>query len=240
MVPVGPLEVALVNFRGLFLLTWLGRFGKEKRPSWLSAWPSLFIGDLLMSDLSTVVNTKGMVSSRVVAEKFGKRHKNVLRAVRSIGDEFPSDFYRLNFEPLEKTGEILMSRDGFAVLAMGFTGSESAVWKVRFLDAFNQMERTIRAEIPALRSEIARLKSEKLLLGSPKKEHGNKNRVPALQMEDTLFGTEVVIRRVSRDDSRVSDLSRKEGKMHQLIGVIEGMSREVKRLSEEVAMQRRR
>jgi Rha family phage regulatory protein len=63
-----------------------------------------------MSDLSTVVNTKGMVSSRVVAEKFGKRHKNVLRAVRSIGDEFPSDFYRLNFEPLEKTGEILMSR----------------------------------------------------------------------------------------------------------------------------------
>lgn len=70
-----------------------------------------------------------MVSSREVAAKFGKQHKNVLRDLDNLyaelSDKNNNDFMRLNFERVQhegKTSEILMKKDGFMVLAMGFTG----------------------------------------------------------------------------------------------------------------------
>lgn len=91
-------------------------------------------------------------TSRVVGEKFGKLHKNVLRAVETIGKEAPEEFTRLNFEPssyIDSTGRTLplveMTRDGFVLLAMGFTGAAAMEWKVRFIEAFNMMEAELAA-----------------------------------------------------------------------------------------------
>lgn len=91
-------------------------------------------------------------TSRVVAEKFGKLHKNVLRDIEKLMADTPEDFNRLNFEPvdyLDAKGErrpmVEMTRDGFTLLAMGFTGAPAMAWKLRFIEAFNLMEAELRA-----------------------------------------------------------------------------------------------
>lgn len=63
------------------------------------------------------------------------------------GIECSEEFYRLNFEPIEyedSRGRLQpmfrMSRDGFSLLVMGFTGTKAMLWKERYIEAFNMME----------------------------------------------------------------------------------------------------
>lgn len=96
----------------------------------------------------TVTNGKPTTTSLQIAERFGKLHKNVLRDIEHL--ECPKGFTELNFEPsayTDSTGRLLpmyrVTKDGFMFLAMGFTGKEAAAWKVRFIEAFNAMERQL-------------------------------------------------------------------------------------------------
>lgn len=90
-------------------------------------------------------------TSRKVATHFGKQHKNVLRDIQKLLAELPdAEFGRLNFEPSSYLNEqqkaqpeYHLTHDGFALLAMGFTGREALRWKVAFLAAFRQMERDL-------------------------------------------------------------------------------------------------
>lgn len=85
-----------------------------------------------------------VVSSRQVAEDFGKEHRNVLRDIDAMKDvlNFEQMFYETQ-EP-DSYGRMqrayLMNRDGFTLLAMGFTGSNALEWKLKYIDAFNKME----------------------------------------------------------------------------------------------------
>ena len=104
---------------------------------------------------------RGMfTTSLIVARAFEKEHKNVLRDIENL--ECSALFNELNFEPVEykdAKGEMRpayrLTRDGFAFLAMGFTGKKAAAWKEKFLEAFNAMERALTdgREIPALHME---------------------------------------------------------------------------------------
>ena len=93
-------------------------------------------------------------TSRAVAERFGKRHKNVIRDIENLIANCPDPaFARLNFEPssyLNKQNkpppESRLPHDGFALLAMGFTGRDALAWKIAFLQAFNAMEAELRAK----------------------------------------------------------------------------------------------
>lgn len=93
-------------------------------------------------------NGEPYTTSRAVAERFGKLHKNVLKAIENLLADMPdAEFARLNFELssyVDSTGRTLpeyrLTHDGFALLAMGFTGSDALAWKVAFLQAFNEME----------------------------------------------------------------------------------------------------
>lgn len=87
-------------------------------------------------------------TSLLVAEKFGKQHKDVLRAIekKPCSDEFR----QRNFAPAEYLDEqskprrmYRLSRDGFALVVMGFTGESAVSWQERFIAAFNAMEREI-------------------------------------------------------------------------------------------------
>jgi len=95
-----------------------------------------------------------------VAEKFGKRHNDVVRAIKNL--ELPDDFQLRNFAYLTRkipggTQEYyIISRDGFSLLAMGFTGKEAIQWKIKYIEAFNQMEKTIIAQAKQLRREANR------------------------------------------------------------------------------------
>jgi Rha family phage regulatory protein len=83
-----------------------------------------------------------------VAEKFGKRHADVLRAIDNL--ECSKEFNQRNFalvEHLDAKGEgrpmYELTRDGFTMLAMGFTGRKAIAWKERYIEAFNAMERSL-------------------------------------------------------------------------------------------------
>lgn len=84
-------------------------------------------------------------TSLIVAEAFEKEHKDVLKAISNL--ECSPKFNERNFAPVEykdAKGEMRpayrLTRDGFAFLAMGFTGKKAAAWKEKFLEAFNAME----------------------------------------------------------------------------------------------------
>lgn len=97
-----------------------------------------------------LVNQSLMTTSRIIAEKFGKQHKDVLRAIRNL--DCSPEFNERNFAPFknndltgETTSHYEMTRDGFTFLVMGFTGKEAAIWKEKFIAAFNAMEEQLRA-----------------------------------------------------------------------------------------------
>ncbi|WP_415713378.1 Rha family transcriptional regulator [Maridesulfovibrio sp.] len=102
-------------------------------------------------------NNQPMASSLVVAELFEKQHKNVLQSINEL--EIPDDFRQLNFQPSSYVNKqnkeqpsFNMTRDGFSLLAMGFTGKKAMEWKIKFLEAFNAME--AKLTIPQVTGKI--------------------------------------------------------------------------------------
>lgn len=94
-----------------------------------------------------------LVSSVDVAENFEKRHKNVVRDIEKM--RIDEETRRLNFEPTSKTVAMpngatredkmyYMTRDGFTLLVMGFTGYRAMEWKVKYIKAFNAMETKLK------------------------------------------------------------------------------------------------
>ena len=116
---------------------------------------------LLLSDPVPSVSLhdgRPATTSREVAHYFRKRHDNVVRDIRSIMDNCPEEFTALNFEVsnyLDQTGRSLpmyiIFRDGFTLLAMGYTGPEAIRFKLAYIEAFNRMEAELaRRNRPAL------------------------------------------------------------------------------------------
>lgn len=99
-------------------------------------------------------NEKLLVSSLEIACHFGKQHRNVIRAIRRIIRDCPAEkFSLLNFEQRthlndrnQKQPMYLLTRDGFVLLTMGFTGKEAFGWKVKYIEAFNAMEAEIQKD----------------------------------------------------------------------------------------------
>ena len=97
-----------------------------------------------------VVNNNGqlVVSSKQVAENFEKEHKTVLRSIHEMlvaQNCAARFFYETTYENRGKQYPMyLMNRDGFSLLAMGFTGSKALEWKLKYIQAFNEMEKTIK------------------------------------------------------------------------------------------------
>lgn len=95
-----------------------------------------------------------VVSSREVANNFEKEHRNVLRDVENIVKEGCSNLSRPLFieskyqHPQNKQyyKEYLLTRDGFSLLVMGFTGAKALKWKLKYIEAFNKMEQYIKEQ----------------------------------------------------------------------------------------------
>lgn len=93
------------------------------------------------------------VSSLQVAQIFNKRHDNVLDAIRkitSLKSDASSDFAALNFKEShykDFNGKYQpcynMTRDGFTLLAMSFTGKRAMRFKLAYIQRFNEMEKQI-------------------------------------------------------------------------------------------------
>lgn len=101
--------------------------------------------------LVQVENEQVVTDSRKVAEVFGKEHKNVIQAIENITAEnsaVSSMFYETDYTA--GTGKhykmYLLNRDGFTLLAMGFTGKQALEWKLKYIKAFNDMEAELKAK----------------------------------------------------------------------------------------------
>lgn len=100
----------------------------------------------------TIVDGRPVVSSRTVAEYFGKQHHHVVRDIRALIEQLPDLSLNANFGEYSETVKIndlgstrkvpvyWMDRKGFCILAMGFTGPKALEFKNAFYDEFTRME----------------------------------------------------------------------------------------------------
>ncbi len=109
-----------------------------------------------------MANGKMTTTSRNIAQVFGKNHKHVIRDIESL--DIPQDFAESNFGLCSYKGKNGQSykmhevtRDGFTLLAMGFTGSKAMQFKLGYIEAFNSMETELlkKYEQPAIPSTIS-------------------------------------------------------------------------------------
>lgn len=104
----------------------------------------------VQNHLVLVENGHASTTTQIVAEAFGKLHKDVLRAVRNL--ECSEDFNRRNFAPvayIDDKGEARtmysLTRDGAMYLIMGFTGAKAAAMREAFIAEFGRMEGELKA-----------------------------------------------------------------------------------------------
>lgn len=121
-----------------------------------------------MNDLLTISNGQPTASSRDIAEHFGKEHKNVLRDIENLIGGLPNFehtpmFFKTTYLHPQNGQEYpmyLMNRDGFTLLAMGFTGKEALEWKIKYINAFNAMEQELRNPKPMTPNEMFSLQAQ--------------------------------------------------------------------------------
>lgn len=105
-----------------------------------------------MKELVLNSNGQPVTNSVLVAEKFGKQHKNVIASIRAIIEQAENSARQMFVESqyVDNKGEsrpmFIMNRDGFTLLAMGFTGKEALQFKLEFINAFNQMEKQLKEQ----------------------------------------------------------------------------------------------
>lgn len=106
-----------------------------------------------MSPLVSITDGKAVTTSLKIAEVFEKQHKSVIRSIESL--EIPQEVSKHNFaltsfqvpQPNGGTRNVkayLITRDGFTLLAMGFTGKKAMQFKLAYIEAFNQMEAELK------------------------------------------------------------------------------------------------
>lgn len=93
-------------------------------------------------------NGEPVASSRQIADNFEKRHDHVMRDIDAIKKDVPN-FGEMFFETETPDSygrpqrTYLMNRDGFSLLVMGFTGKAALEWKLKYIAAFNAMEKKL-------------------------------------------------------------------------------------------------
>lgn len=99
------------------------------------------------------VNNQALTNSLLVAEKFGKQHKAIIKAIGVLVNQLESTganvrwFAETTYE--DGKGEArkmyVMTRDGFVLLVMSFNNVRDVLlWKLRFIEAFNAMDKAIK------------------------------------------------------------------------------------------------
>lgn len=99
-----------------------------------------------MNELAVIKNNQAVTSSRIVAEHFEKDHNELKKKIRDLQKDMGGTPH-IYFHEAEYSDsmnriqtEYLMNRDGFSLLAMGFTGLKALTFKMDFIEAFNLME----------------------------------------------------------------------------------------------------
>ncbi|HFD1755392.1 Rha family transcriptional regulator [Enterococcus durans] len=121
-----------------------------------------------MQELVILKNKEAVTTSLQVAEAFEKQHKNVIQAIE---DKIQSAGNSAHYQQMFAVGSYedsrgrkqkiyYMNRDGFTFIAMGFTGRKADEFKLKYIKAFNEIEKAIKEQqiaLPTTHREIALL-----------------------------------------------------------------------------------
>lgn len=124
-----------------------------------------------MGNLVIMKDQQAVTSSLQVAENFDKQHKNIMQVIdRKMNSAENSAQYQSMFVEgtyKDKSGKqnkmYYMNRDGFTFIAMGFTGSKADTFKLKYIEAFNQMENEVKNggfKVPSTMAEALRLAAD--------------------------------------------------------------------------------
>lgn len=161
-----------------------------------------------MSDLINIEEKDGqlLVTSLEVAENFGKLHRNVMQSIRNLTAQksaVKNMFYETTYENSrgQEQPMYLMNRDGFSLLVMGFTGKEALAWKLKYINAFNEMEQKLKQHrLPSTYKE-ALLQLVEQVEANEKLELENAEMKPKASYYDTVLNCEnaVSITTIAKD-----------------------------------------
>lgn len=115
-----------------------------------------------MNALVTIRDGQPRASSQDVADAFDKNHRDVLRVIDKMVEQAPKlslrNFAQRDFIVRGRTYRAYeMDRDGFSLLAMGFTGPKALEWKLKFLEAFRRMEEALSQSLATNDNSLAKL-----------------------------------------------------------------------------------
>lgn len=101
-------------------------------------------------------HSEPVTTSEFVAKAFGKAHKHILAKIEEIFTQVPDSFIKLNFKLIGKevksnlgngtykTNLYELTKDGFILLVMGFTGKNAMSIKIAYINAFNAIAEKLR------------------------------------------------------------------------------------------------
>lgn len=129
------------------------------------------------NQIVTIQGDHPTTNTLIIAEHFGKDHKNILQSIRALMSDCPEDFNKLNFQPIKyydargrEKPMYEITRDGFMLLSMGFTGANATKLKIAFIEEFNRMEAALHQPTPRpgqVEEVKARRAREELLKARP-------------------------------------------------------------------------
>ena len=175
-----------------------------------------------------IKNDTPLTTSRTVAEQFDKQHQHVMRDIRDIISQVEDEskigrmFHETTYA--DKYGRqkpmYTMTRDGFSLLAMGFTGKKALEFKLKFIDAFNRMEQALA--VPQIERDARWLETRQgtkishrpftdaiKLLISHLRQHGEKREDGYIYGRLTnIMQNACGVRRGQRDNAPVANLNK--------------------------------
>ncbi|MBS5886540.1 Rha family transcriptional regulator [Clostridium sp.] len=120
-----------------------------------------------MNKIVNILNQEGqlVVTSRQISEDFKKRNSHVVEAIENKIKSLTAENSEVEIEKLfipttyihngNEYKEYLLTRDGFTFIVMGFTGAKADAWKLKYIEAFNKMEKAIKEQqVPKLSKEL--------------------------------------------------------------------------------------
>lgn len=162
-----------------------------------------------MTNLVLMKDKQAVTSSLNVAESFGKPHNDTLKAIRNLQEDV-GNFSQMFLEATEPDSYnrprkvYYMNRDGFTLLAMGFNGKKAMSFKLKYIDAFNHMEK-----------ELIELAKDSYMIDDPVKRAEKwiqeRKQVQALELENQILAPKALFAdSVSASDTSilVNDLAK--------------------------------
>lgn len=179
-----------------------------------------------MSELVFMNNDRIVTSSRNVARDFDKRHDHVIRDIENVILGLPKNgeaqqmFYETYYtheQNKQVYRKFLMNRDGFTLLVMGFTGKKAMEFKLKYINAFNEMKRQIeqqqkpKTQLEIMQMQINQMVEQEKRLSAVEEKQENITRIIKLNnSKDWRDEANKLINKIARNNGGTYKQTRRE------------------------------